>query len=247
MNRSSRRKEAHYSKSKIRNPKSEIDESLLTSAATKFKFRGHCGRGLCAIRFMESSHDFQIAHRGQEPATTNFCCICNKSLHRWRRRFMESLHDSRIVHWGDEPCQRVGRGVLTAPRDGIITVNAALKHESENGDGVHGRIVSSRLGVVGDWTVHHDKQQTTVEQLEVKQADTIDFVVDCRGGPDSDSYSWAPTIKWSASDPDGTAALTNSWDAKEDFGGPKSLPKPLDAWERFAQVLLLSNEAMFVD
>ncbi|PYK96223.1 MAG: hypothetical protein DME19_20400 [Verrucomicrobia bacterium] len=135
----------------------------------------------------------------------------------------------------------------TAPRDGTITVNAALKHESENGDGVHGRIVSSRLGVVGEWTVHHDKQQTTVEQLEVKQADTIDFVVDCRGGPDSDSYSWAPTIKWSASDPGGTAALTNSWDAKEDFGGPKSLPKPLDAWERFAQVLLLSNEAMFVD
>src|SRR5437867_12795865 len=41
---------------------------------------------------MGSSHDFEIAHRGQEPATTNFCCICNKSLHKWRRRFMERGH-----------------------------------------------------------------------------------------------------------------------------------------------------------
>src|SRR5438046_3889588 len=41
---------------------------------------------------MGSSHDFEIAHRGQEPATTTFCCICNKRLHRWRGRFMGSEH-----------------------------------------------------------------------------------------------------------------------------------------------------------
>ena len=41
---------------------------------------------------MGSSHDFEIAHRGQEPGTTSFCCICNKRLHRWRRRFMGRGH-----------------------------------------------------------------------------------------------------------------------------------------------------------
>jgi len=42
--RSSRRKEAHASKSEIRNPKSEIEVSLLTSAATKLGIAGICGQ-----------------------------------------------------------------------------------------------------------------------------------------------------------------------------------------------------------
>src|SRR5206468_8515613 len=108
-------------------------------------------------------------------------------------------------------------------------------------------VVSSRLGLVGDWTVRHDKQSTTVEKVEVKQGDTIDFVVDCRGGPDSDSFSWAPKIQLASPNSDTSAALTTSWDAKEDFSGPKEATKPLNAWEKIAQVLLLSNELMFVD
>jgi hypothetical protein len=135
----------------------------------------------------------------------------------------------------------------TAPRDGTITILGILKHESENGDGVRGRVVSSRLGVVGDWTVHHDKETTTVEKVEVAQGDTVDFVVDCRGGPDSDSFSWAPKIQLSSPPSDTYSALAKSWDAKEDFSGPKEATKPLDAWEKIAQVLLLSNELMFVD
>jgi len=137
----------------------------------------------------------------------------------------------------------------TAPRDGTITIDGILKHESENGDGVRGCIVSSRLGVVGDWTVHHDKETTAAEKVEVKRGDTIDFVVDCRGGPDSDSFSWAPKIQltFTHTDPDAYAALAKTWDAKEDFSGPKEATKPLNAWEKVAQVLLLSNELMFVD
>src|SRR5437899_2997021 len=41
--RSSRREEAHYSKSQIRNPKSEIVESLPTSAGTGFDARNFSG------------------------------------------------------------------------------------------------------------------------------------------------------------------------------------------------------------
>ena len=135
----------------------------------------------------------------------------------------------------------------TAPRDGTITIDGLLKHESENGDGVRGCIVSSRQGVVGDWTVYHDKATTVAEKVEVKRGDTIDFVVDCRGGPDSDSFSWAPKIQLTSPYPDTYAALTKTWDAKEDFSGPKEAPKPLGTWGKFAQVLLLSNELMFVD
>jgi hypothetical protein len=50
-----------------------------------------------------------------------------------------------------------------------------------------------------------------------------------------------------ASHADTYGALARTWDAKEEFAGPKEPAQPLDAWERFAQVLLLSNELMFVD
>ncbi len=135
----------------------------------------------------------------------------------------------------------------TAPGDGTITINATLKHDSGSGDGVRGRIVSSRLGVVGEWRVQHGQQITPVENVEVRRSDTIDFIVDCRSGPDSDSFLWAPIIKLIAPSPDTRVALVKSWDAKEDFSGPKEFAGPLDAWEKFAQVLLLSNELMFVD
>jgi hypothetical protein len=134
----------------------------------------------------------------------------------------------------------------TAPRSGAVAISGLLRHDSENGDGVRAWAVSSRLGVVGDWTARHDKQPTTIEKVEVHQGDTIDFVVDCRGGPDSDGFSWAPRIQL-ASAGSGTDAAVTAWDAKDDFSGPKGTPQPLDAWEKLAQVLLLSNELMFVD
>jgi hypothetical protein len=149
-------------------------------------------------------------------------------------------------HPGNDP-QHTAIRRWTAPRDGTITIHGMLKHESESGDGVRGRIVSSRVGVVGDWTVHHDKETTTAEKVEVTRGDKIDFVVDCRGGPDSDSFSWAPKIDFTGPHSETYGALTKGWDAKEDFSGSKDTSKPLDAWEKISQVLLLSNELMFVD
>ena len=38
------------------------------------------------------------------------------------------------------------------------------------------------------------------------------------------------------------------WDAKKDFAGPtKRKPPSIDNWTKYAQVLLLANELMFVD
>ena len=109
------------------------------------------------------------------------------------------------------------------------------------------RIVTSHDGFLASWIVHQKEADTNISSITVKQGESIDFVVDCRGGPDSDSFLWAPTLKWIAPSADAAGALTKTWDAKEDFSGPKELPRPLGAWEKFAQVLLLSNELMFVD
>ena len=43
------------------------------------------------------------------------------------------------------------------------------------------------------------------------------------------------------------AGLNRVWDARANFIDPKKLPAPLGAWEKYVQVLLLSNEFAFVD
>jgi len=73
-------------------------------------------------------------------------------------------------------------------------------------------------------------------------------VTDCRGSVEYDSFTWAPIIKLisegAAAPPDERA----EWNAKADFGAPpKEKPKGLDPWEKYAQVLLLANELVFVD
>jgi hypothetical protein len=132
----------------------------------------------------------------------------------------------------------------TAPRDATVSISGNLGHDAEKGDGVRGWIHSSRSGLAGKWEVHHKKTSTKVESLEVKQGDTIDFVVDCGKGPDSDGFNWSPTIKVIASS---TGSLDQEWSAREDFSGPKEPAKPLNSWEKYAQVLLMANELVFVD
>ena len=40
---------------------------------------------------------------------------------------------------------------------------------------------------------------------------------------------------------------TMEWNAKLDFGDRKEIPKPLSVWEKYAQVLLMSNQLAFLD
>jgi hypothetical protein len=132
-----------------------------------------------------------------------------------------------------------------SPRDGVIAITGTLKHEAESGDGVRARIVSSRTGELGRWQVHKGKETTKVEAIEVRRGDTIDFVTDCYKTVDSDSFVWSPVINMTKMD--STSGSLPEWNAKADFSGPKAQPKPLNAWERYAQVLLMSNELVFVD
>ena len=74
-----------------------------------------------------------------------------------------------------------------------------------------------------------------------EQYDAIDFVVDCgpAGNFSCDQFVWAPAVR---------SADGREWDANEQFGGTVSGPgRQLDAWERFAHSLLLTNTFMFID
>jgi hypothetical protein len=134
-----------------------------------------------------------------------------------------------------------------APRDGIIRIEGTLSHDSGKGDGVRGRIVSSRLRQLGSWLVQQRKVPTEVDRTQVKKGDIIDFVVDCRGSVEDDTFGWVPVIHQIEPAAAAVAGRTTEWNAREDFNGPQEAPPPLTAWEKYAQVLLMSNELVFVD
>ena len=128
-----------------------------------------------------------------------------------------------------------------SPVTGKIEITGTLRHNQGPvqpvGDGVRGRIVSSRHGELASWNVNGASADTNFNGITVEKGDTIDFIVDGREDIENDTFTWAPVIRLLGSD--------SRWDAAKDFRGPSS--EPLDVWGRYAQVLLDTNEFAFVD
>jgi len=131
----------------------------------------------------------------------------------------------------------------TAPAAMTVKIEGSLSHDGTNGDGVRGRIVSSRHGELGVWVVANNKAATSFDRLEVEMGDQIDFVVDRLKTLEFDSFLWAPVITASGD----SGSKPKKWSAQSDFQGPVEQPDLLGDWERLAQVLLMSNELAFVD
>ena len=147
---------------------------------------------------------------------------------------------------GDNPRQSVVRR-WTSPAEGAISIEGTLHHDQNSlknfGDGVRARIVSSRHGELASWSVNGSSAETKLDGINIEKGDTLDFIVDGRADSENDGFRWAPTIKMigmNESMPKETA-----WSAKDDFRGPA--PQPLTVWERYAHVLLETNEFAFVD
>jgi cytochrome c553 len=145
-------------------------------------------------------------------------------------------------HPGNDPAHAAIRRWV-APRDGTVKIEGALTVRMDaSKDGVRGRIVSSRAGRVSEWIAEPKQkaQKTTAEGLAVKAGDMIDFVVDLRDNIENDTFIWTAVVQLDSADGD-----TTRWDSAATFREPR--PRPLNIWARYAQVLLLSNEFVFVD
>jgi hypothetical protein len=121
---------------------------------------------------------------------------------------------------------------------GVIAIEGEFSHNQAAvpaGDGVRGRVVSSRSGELAAWSLNGTLAETKLSGIKVEKGDTIDFVVDARSDVENDGFGWSPVIK----------SGETVWDAKSDFRGPA--PLPVDAWARYAQVLLETSEFAFVD
>jgi hypothetical protein len=125
----------------------------------------------------------------------------------------------------------------TAPRDVTVKISGRIIHEPEAGDGVRAFIVSSRDGELKSAKAHKNKVEMSAEKVTLKAGDSLDFVVDIGDNLNNDQFLWAPKI----------SSESENWNAASDFGGPVTQPPYLNAWEQYAQVLLLSNEFAFVD
>ena len=82
-------------------------------------------------------------------------------------------------------------------------------------------------------------------RVAVLPGDTLDFVVACGVDENTDAFPWAPRVVWM--EPVAAGAPVPVWDARADFAGPGAGAVPLTRWERYAQVLLMANESVFVD
>ena len=132
-----------------------------------------------------------------------------------------------------------------APRDCLVNIRSSLKHDSEAGDGVTGLVLLRGEKIIKREVVKHDKREIKMEQVLVKSGETLDFVVLCGADNNSDGFTWNPVISTQV-DPKDLSATTE-WNNREDFSGPKESHKPLNAWEKYAQTLLMSNELVFID
>lgn len=128
----------------------------------------------------------------------------------------------------------------TAPQAMTIRIGSQAMHEPEPGDGIRAFIVSSRQGLLSEQALHHASADLNVSMLQVEPGETVDFVCDIGEGLNSDQFLWSATIQELEDD-----SAPQVWTSTTDF--PANVAEPLSPLEQLAQVLLCSNEFLFVE
>jgi len=122
----------------------------------------------------------------------------------------------------------------TAPRNLHIRISGSVRVPDAKSDGVRALAVSSRFGIFEDKVIPSGEAvKFEVGERHVKAGEHIDFVVNKHKNIGYDSFHWAPVIK---------AKEGGIWNADKDFAAPD---EPNTA--RLAQILLCSNEFLFID
>lgn len=134
----------------------------------------------------------------------------------------------------------------TAPDDMLVSIEGNLAHSGSQGDGVFGAIVYSKVGAVGRWVANRNRQTTSIPRLRVEAGSTVDFVINCRNTSAGDTFNWNPTIRRLDDKQTPPVATGEFWEARAGFRGPTGRRR-LYPWEKYAQVLLETNELTFIN
>ena len=141
----------------------------------------------------------------------------------------------------------------SAPRAMSVAITGTLSHTMgqqakrfEWSNGVRGWLVSSRQGILASWTVQGIEAETALKNLEVEAGERLDFVVDSRDDYESDQFWWAPRLEEVLAATQREAGMVpRVWNSEDEF--PQPLEQPLNAFEQYAQTLLMTNEFAFRD
>ena len=117
--------------------------------------------------------------------------------------------------------------------------------------------------------VRRGRRDLNSGDIQVQTGDTIDFIVTSKGyqapntltsiarqfqleNPQQDNFTWNPKVSMKSEiaeemKKNAGSLVVSSWTASDEFEGATYKPKPLNAWEKYTQVLLLSNEVVYTD
>lgn len=127
----------------------------------------------------------------------------------------------------------------TSPIHGTVRLKSWMHHQEAAGDGVRCTILSSRHGTLASEVIHNKKWDWEKELIQVEPGDTLDFITDIYQVLNTDQHLWQLEII-STSD-----STSSTWNSAKDFHGPRS--SQLTRWEEVAQILMISNELLFVE
>lgn len=140
---------------------------------------------------------------------------------------------------GGHPGNHAGHSAIrrwVSPTAARVEITGTVSLPSDKSTGVTAFIFHNRLGLLGTFPVPPGgNAAAALTDILLDPGDTLDFILDCQESPNSDSFAWSPVIR------DPAANLTLA-DAARDFGGPGT-----SAAAAYAQVLLCSNEFLFLD
>jgi hypothetical protein len=151
----------------------------------------------------------------------------------------------RLTAIGGHAGTKVEHGAVrrwTSPIEGTIRITGTIRKIEDCGDGLRGWVCSNRQGIMEAWQVEFGTAQPAgLAEVEVKVGEVLDFVIDCGSANNffCDGFEWSPRLE--------LIGGKQVWDAGAHFAGKRSGDSSLSPWERLAQALLISNEAMFLD
>jgi hypothetical protein len=148
-----------------------------------------------------------------------------------------------------------GSGVIrrwTAPLAGVIRIHGSFARERGKPAGsAQALIVQTHADappqILGRFDSDGMKMPTMIRRLAVQRGDFVDFIV-MSTSEKQEAFQWAPVIDLDESTAPEPLEGRHQWNAQADFAGPQPpAPKGLLPWEKYVQVLLLTNELAFVN
>lgn len=129
---------------------------------------------------------------------------------------------------------------MTVFLGGVVKFNGELHHPDKNGNGVMAYFYRNG-SEIGKWHSKHNRKLTELT-LEVKAGDIIDLAVGPNGDHGFDTYHWRKKIILNQGGSDYEIDFNNSFGNKQ---GAES--NNFSVWDALAQVMLMSNEFLYVD